>query len=99
MLHLSKDGMLEVEVHEAGRELGADQGGQVHLVALEHVLDVAGLPLSDDPIEKNMVDDNFQERERERERIYASTATFQPSARINIYNIFVQDQCFIFNLE
>ena len=60
--------MLEVEVHEAGRELGADQGGQVHLVALEHVLDVAGLPLSDDPIEKNMVDDDFQEREREIER-------------------------------
>ena len=67
--------MLEVEVHEAGRELGADQGGQVHLVALEHVLDVAGLPLSDDPIEKNMVDDDFQERERERE----STHLQQPS--------------------
>ena len=56
--------MLEVEVHEAGRELGADQGGQVHLVALEHVLDVAGLPLSDDPIEKNMMTIFKKERER-----------------------------------
>ena len=80
--------MLEVEVHEAGRELGADQGGQVHLVALEHVLDVAGLPLSDDPIEKNMVDDDFQEREREIERergnlrIYSNLPTFRTHKHI-----------------
>ena len=41
--------MLEVEVDEGGGQLGPEGSGQIHLVSLQHVVDVPGRPLGHGP--------------------------------------------------
>ncbi len=41
--------MLEEEVEDGGGDLGANGGAQIHLVALQHVLNVAGPPVCHGP--------------------------------------------------
>ena len=47
--HLSAVGVLEEEVEDGGGDLGADGGPQVHLVALQDVLNVPGPPVCHGP--------------------------------------------------
>ena len=47
--------MLEVEVEEGGGQLGAEGRGQIHLVALQHVVDVPCRPLGHGPIERELL--------------------------------------------
>jgi hypothetical protein len=47
--YLSAVCVLEEEVEDGGGDLGANGGAQVHLVALQHVLNVAGPPVCHGP--------------------------------------------------
>ncbi len=47
--------MLEEEVEDGGGNLGANGGAQVHLVALQHVLNVAGPPVRHGPAHRTTV--------------------------------------------
>ncbi len=45
--------MLEEEVEDGGGDLGANGGAQIHLVALQHVLNVAGPPVCHGPAHRD----------------------------------------------
>jgi hypothetical protein len=47
--------VLEEEVEDGGGDLGANGGAQVHLVALQHVLNVAGPPVCHGPEHRKTV--------------------------------------------
>ncbi len=47
--------MLEEEVEDGGGDLGANGGAQIHLVALQHVLNVAGPPVCHGPEHRTTV--------------------------------------------
>jgi hypothetical protein len=47
--------VLEEEVEDGGGDLGANGGAQIHLVALQHVLNVAGPPVCHGPEHRTKV--------------------------------------------
>jgi hypothetical protein len=47
--------VLEEEVEDGGGDLGANGGAQIHLVALQHVLNVAGPPVCHGPEHRTTV--------------------------------------------